>query len=74
MNELNLDAESVARNKTYGPIEHLQHLIKVGWSPDSQVIKKFLLENNLSNKDLAEAIKKFNEAQNMDCCTDRDNV
>lgn len=68
MNELNLDAESVTRNKTYGPIEHLQHLLKIGWSPDSQLIKKFLIENNLSNNDLVEAIKKLNES------TDRSNV
>lgn len=74
MNELNLDAESITRNKTYGGIEHLQHLLKIGWSPDSQVIKKFLIESNLSNNDLAEAIKKLNESRNKECCTDRSNV
>ncbi len=74
MNELNLDAESITRNKTYGGIEHLQHLLKIGWSPDSQLIKKFLLENNLSNNDIIEAIKKLNESQNKECCIDRSNV
>lgn len=74
MNELNLDAESITRNKTYGPIDHLQHLLKIGWSPDSQLIKKFIIENNLSNNDLIEAIKKLNESQNSDCCTDRSSV
>ena len=74
MNELNLDAESVARNKTYGPFEHLQHLLKIGWSADSQLIKKFLIENNLSSNDLAEAIKKLNESNSKDCCTERSHV
>ena len=74
MNELNLDAESITRNRTYGPFEHLQHLLKIGWSPDSQLIKKFLIENNLSNNDLVEAIKKLNESNSKDCCLDRSNV
>ena len=74
MNELNLDAESVTRNKTYGGLEHLQHLIKIGWSVDSQLIKKFLIENNLSNNDLKEAIKKLNESNSKDCCTERSSV
>ena len=74
MNELNLDAESITRNKTYGTIEHLQHLIKIGWSPDSQLIKKFLSENNLSTNDLKEAVKKLNESQSKECCTDRSSV
>ena len=72
MNELNLDAESITRNKTYGGFEHLQHLLKIGWSPDSQLIKKFLIENNLSNNDLAEALKKLNESLNKECCIDRE--
>lgn len=71
MNELNLDAESIARNKSYGPMEHLQHLLKVGWSPDSLVIKKFLAENNLTNKEFEEAISRLNEIQSKECCIDR---
>ncbi|OGI10444.1 MAG: hypothetical protein A3I68_09220 [Candidatus Melainabacteria bacterium RIFCSPLOWO2_02_FULL_35_15] len=74
MNELNLDAESITRNKTYGPSEHLQHLLKIGWSADSQLIKKFLIENNLSNNDLAEAVRKLNENQSKDCCIEKSNV
>ena len=74
MNELNLDAESVTRNKTYGAFEHLQHLLKIGWSADSQIIKKFLIENNLSNNDLVEGIRKLNENQTKECCIDRSNV
>ncbi len=71
MNELNLDAESVARNKSYGAIDHLIHLLKVGWSPDSQVIKKLMKENSLTNEDLSSAIIKLNEIQSKECCTDR---
>ncbi|MBI2995389.1 MAG: hypothetical protein HYY52_01600 [Candidatus Melainabacteria bacterium] len=57
MDELNLDAESVTRNKTYDSFDHLKHLLKVGWPPDSQLIKKYLKENNLSNNDLHKAIE-----------------
>lgn len=61
MDELNLDAESVTRNKTYGALDHLQHLLKIGWSPDSQLIKKFLKENNLSEGNLTNALTKLKE-------------
>lgn len=74
MTELNLDAESITRNKTYGALDHLEHLLRVGWPPDSQLIKKFLKENNFSNNDLEKIIIKLNEAQNSkECCTDREN-
>ena len=71
MNELNLDAESVTRNKTYGAFDHLQHLLKIGWSPDSQLIKKFLRENNLSSNELENAITTLNQIQSKECCIDR---
>ncbi len=61
VDEQNLDAESITRNKAFGGMDHLQHLLKVGWAPDSQLIKKFLLENSLSNNDLKEVIQKLNE-------------
>ena len=61
MNELNLDAESIARNKTYGPTDHLQHLLKIGWSPDSPLIKKYIKENNLTDNDLLNAISRMAE-------------
>ena len=73
MNELNLDAESITRNKTYDSIDHLKHLLKIGWSPDSPLIKKFLTGNNLSTADLTDAILKLNEANNKECCAERDN-
>lgn len=72
MTEINLDAESVARNKSYGPLDHLQHLLKIGWTPDNQLIKKFLKENNLSEEDLQNAIVTLNEMNNKECCTDRE--
>lgn len=74
MTELNLDAESVARNKTYGPLDHLQHLLKIGWTPDNQLIKKFLKENNLSEEDLKTAIITLHEMNNKECCTDREHI
>lgn len=61
MDELSLDAESVTRNKTYGALDHLQHLLRIGWSPDSQLIKKFLKENNLSEGNLTNALTKLKE-------------
>jgi len=61
MNELNLDAESIARNKSYDALEHLQHLLKIGWAPNSPLIKKFLKENNLADNDLSKAILKTKE-------------
>lgn len=64
MNEQNLDAESITRNKAYGATDHLQHLLKINWPVDSPLIKKFLKENNLSDNDLITAIKKLNETQN----------
>ena len=62
MDEQNLDAESVTRNQVYGNLDHLQHLLKIGWSPDSHVIKKFLIANNLTNNDVKAAIQKLNKA------------
>lgn len=72
MNELNLDAESITRNKAYDASDHLIHLLKIGWSPDSPLIKKFLKENGLSDRDLSNTILKLNETLNKDCCIERD--
>lgn len=64
MAELNLDAESVTRNKSYGATDHLEHLLKIGWLPNSPLIKKFLSQNGLTNNDLEAAIAKLNQTQN----------
>lgn len=74
MAELNLDAESIARNKSYGAFEHLVHLIKIGWVPTSPLIKGFLRDNNLSEQDLANAIAKINEINTKQCCIDRNDA
>ena len=71
MNELNIDAESITRNKTYSSLDHLQHLLKIGWAPDSILIKKFLTGNSLTNKDLTDAIAKLNEINSKECCIER---
>ena len=63
MTELNLDAESVTRNKSYGAIEHLEHLLKIGWLPDSPLIKKFLNQNSLTNNDLEASIAKLSKVK-----------
>lgn len=64
MAELNLDAESVTRNKSYSATDHLYHLLKIGWFSDSQLIKKFLIQNGLTNNDVEAAISKLSQAQN----------
>ncbi|MBI1858575.1 MAG: hypothetical protein HYR97_05625 [Candidatus Melainabacteria bacterium] len=61
MSELNLDAESITRNKSYGAMQHLQHLLKIGWLPESPLVKRFILENQLSTKDINEALSKIKE-------------
>lgn len=70
MTELNLDAESITRNKTYSTTDHLLHLIKIGWGLDSPLIKGFLRENNLTEQDVANAIAKINELNSKECCAD----
>ena len=65
MNEQNLDAESVTRNKTYSATDHLQHLLKINWPADSPLIKKFLRENGLSDNDLIKALSRLKEG-NLD--------
>jgi len=61
MSELNLDAESITRNKSYGAMQHLQHLLQIGWLPESPLVKRFILENQLSTKDINEALSKIKE-------------
>ena len=73
MTEVNLDAESITRNKAYGATDHLQHLLKIGWTPDSQIIKKLMKENNLTSEDLSAAFLKLNEIHSKECCIDREN-
>ena len=72
MNELNLDAESITKNKVYDAFDHLKHLLKIGWLPDSPLIKKFLIENRLTSNDLESAMSKLKELENKECCIERE--
>lgn len=71
MNELNIDAESVTRNKSYDALNHLEHLLKIGWSQDSPVIKKFLISNNLTNQNVSSILENLKESEAKECCMDR---
>lgn len=60
MEDNKLDAESVARNKSAGPLEHLEHLLKIGWDPNSPLIKRFLKDNYLSESDVEKILSEIN--------------
>ena len=42
-----LDAESSTLNKNLGPIDHLRHLLKIGWEPKSPLIQSFIIKYGL---------------------------
>ncbi len=71
MNEQNIDAESVTRNKNYDSFDHLCHLLKIGWGPKSQLVRKFIIENNLSERDIQVALSKLKEID-AECCFERE--
>lgn len=52
------DAENIDKNKFYTAEDHLMHLLKIGYSPDSLIIKQFAEQNNLQVK--LEKIKQEN--------------
>lgn len=70
MNEQSIDAESVTKNKNYSSLDHLSHLLKIGWGPHSQLVKKFMIENNISDKDLKDTLLSLNDL-GKDCCVVR---
>ncbi|MDD9898203.1 MAG: hypothetical protein OXU45_04290 [Candidatus Melainabacteria bacterium] len=37
-----VDAESSTLSKNTSPVDHLRHLIKVGWDPNTPLITKFV--------------------------------
>jgi len=45
---INLDSESVTRNKETSAKEHLEHLLRVGWSPQSKIIRDFAKKHKLT--------------------------
>lgn len=44
-----IDAESSTLNKIAGPIDHLKHLLNIGWSDTSPIITKFVQKYNLED-------------------------
>ena len=51
-----VDAESSTLSKNTSPLDHLRHLIKIGWDPNTPLIIKFVEKYHLEN-DLEELIK-----------------
>lgn len=51
-----IDAESSTLNKNTNPLDHLRHLIKVGWDPNTPLIVKFVDKYGLDDE-LREMIK-----------------
>ncbi len=60
--EIPVDAEGSTRNKSYGPQEHLTHLIKVGHKSDSVIIKNFVQLHQLEDALKALTEKNDNES------------
>jgi hypothetical protein len=56
LEEESLDAESGTLNKGSTALEHLRHLIKIGWKKDSPLIQNFISKYNLE-EDLDEILK-----------------
>lgn len=42
-----IDAESSTLNKHASPLEHLKHLLNIGWDPKTPLILKFVDKHNL---------------------------
>lgn len=55
-----IDAESSTLNKNSSPVEHLKHLISIGWSPNTPLIVKFVEKYNLDDE-LKEILKNKNQ-------------
>lgn len=45
-----IDAEAGTLNKQVSPLEHLRHLINVGWESGDPIIQKFIEEHGLSDE------------------------
>lgn len=59
MQEEIIDAESSTLSKNTSPLEHLRHLLKVGWNSGSPVIVKFVDKYNLHDelREMEKALK-----------------
>jgi hypothetical protein len=49
MSEEIVDAESSTLNKNAGPVDHLKHLLNIGWADTSPIITKFVQKYNLED-------------------------
>ncbi len=45
-----IDAESGTLNKQTTPIDHLRHLIKIGWEPERPLIRNFVEKYGLQDE------------------------
>jgi hypothetical protein len=50
MTEDIIDAESSTLNKNAGPLDHLRHLINIGWDGASPMITKFVEKHKLQDE------------------------
>ncbi len=41
------DAELGRSKQSSSPADHLQHLLNIGWDPNSPLIQKYVRDNNL---------------------------
>ncbi|MCE2929012.1 MAG: hypothetical protein LW817_05220 [Candidatus Caenarcaniphilales bacterium] len=55
-----VDAESSTLNKNATPLDHLKHLLNVGWDPKTPVIVKFVEKHSLY-EDLQEELQRRNK-------------
>ena len=56
--EESLDAESSTLSKNNGPIDHLKHLLKLGWDHQGPLIKNFVERHDL-NQELREILNEL---------------
>ena len=54
-----VDAESSTLNKNTGPLDHLKHLINIGWTEKTPLVQKFVEKHGLEDE-LYELIKEQN--------------
>ena len=45
-----VDAESGTLNRQVSPLEHLRHLINIGWEEDSPLIQSFVSKHALDDE------------------------
>ncbi len=45
-----IDAEAGTLNKQVSPVEHLRHLVNIGWKPTDPVIQTFIDKHGLSEE------------------------